>query len=445
MRYGRFEEMVLDAAHEMGLSEYELYYQKDQSDEVSVFEGEVDQFASSVSEGVCFRCRWKGKIGFASTELLEEREAWRMVEAAVASAEATDTVDAAVFVAEGPECLPVTSAEADTAGAVSMALDCEKAAAAGDSRITKVETTVAQVSQLVRITNSAGLRLEKGGSMALSMASVVAAEGEETTTDYKVDTAASVDKLDVAETARGAVSKAVAQLGGKPMETGSWPVVFSPSQMGMLLEVFAPVFSAKNAQDGLSRLKDQEEKAVASPMVTIWDDPCHPDSCFPSPFDAEGVSTSRRAVVEKGTLSTLLHNQFTAGRAGVQSTGNASKSSYAAPVEISPFTFYLEPGDCAPEALYQQAGDGVYITFMKGAHAGANPVTGDFSLEARGFRIDGGKLTTPVQGITVAGNFFDLLAHVEGVANDLQIDFSGGPTAYGAPSVLVTGLTVAGA
>ena len=82
---------------------------------------------------------------------------------------------------------------------------------------------------------------------------------------------------------------------------------------------------------------------------------------------------------------------------------------------------------------------------MKGAHAGANPVTGDFSLEARGFRIDGGKLTTPVQGITVAGNFFDLLAHVEGVANDLQIDFSGGPTAYGAPSVLVTGLTVAGA
>ena len=114
MRYGRFEEMVLDAAHEMGLSEYELYYQKDQSDEVSVFEGEVDQFASSVSEGVCFRCRWKGKIGFASTELLEEREAWRMVEAAVASAEATDTVDAAVFVAEGPECLPVTSAEADT-------------------------------------------------------------------------------------------------------------------------------------------------------------------------------------------------------------------------------------------------------------------------------------------------------------------------------------------
>ena len=67
--------------------------------------------------------------------------------------------------------------------------------------------------------------------MALSMASVVAAEGEETTTDYKVDTAASVDKLDVAETARGAVSKAVAQLGGKPMETGSWPVVFSPSQI----------------------------------------------------------------------------------------------------------------------------------------------------------------------------------------------------------------------
>ena len=136
-------------------------------------------------------------------------------------------------------------------------------------------------------------------------------------------------------------------------------------------------------------------------------------------------------------------NLKTARKAGVASTGNASKASYASPVSVAPFNFYLQPGTLTKEELYAAAGEkAILITFMKGAHAGANPVTGDFSLESKGFLIENGSIVRPVQGITVAGNFFDLLNNIRGLADDLE--FSRGITSYGAPSTLVDGLTVAG-
>ena len=165
---------------------------------------------------------------------------------------------------------------------------------------------------------------------------------------------------------------------------------------------------------------------------------------MPIPFDAEGCPTRTKNVIEAGKLNTLLYNLKTAAVAGKETTGNASKAGYSASVRVQPFTMYLAGGELTEDELLARAGNGVYINSLGGLHAGADPVSGDFSLQSAGFMIENGVKTTAVKSFTVAGNFYDLLQNITAVANNTQLPKAMGITAYGAPSVLVENLSIAG-
>ena len=159
------------------------------------------------------------------------------------------------------------------------------------------------------------------------------------------------------------------------------------------------------------------------------------------PFDGEGVPTKCKNVVENGVLQTFLYNLMTAKKDGVQTTGNASRGSASIGTRV--FTFYINKGTMTREELLKKAGDGIYVTGMKGFHAGANAVTGDFSIESEGFLLENGEIGAPVKSFTVAGNFFDLLKQITDV--DDELDFGGpGGTRICAPDVLVPGMSIAG-
>ena len=96
------------------------------------------------------------------------------------------------------------------------------------------------------------------------------------------------------------------------------------------------------------------------------------------------------------------------------------------------------------DELLKKAENGVYISSLEGLHAGADPVSGDFSLQSAGFMIEGGIKTTAVKSFTVAGNFYDLLKNITALANNCQLPMAMGMTAFGSPSVRVDGLSIAG-
>ena len=114
------------------------------------------------------------------------------------------------------------------------------------------------------------------------------------------------------------------------------------------------------------------------------------------------------------------------------------------PVGISPYAFCIEAGEYSHDALLELAGNGVYITEVKGLHAGANAVTGDFSIESAGFMIENGKLTRPVKSFTVAGNFFELLGNISALSNEVTVGISGSFTRFGSPDVLIRDMSIAG-
>ena len=152
------------------------------------------------------------------------------------------------------------------------------------------------------------------------------------------------------------------------------------------------------------------------------------------------MATRTKAVIENGKLTTLLHNLKTARKAGVKTTGNAAKNGYAGTVNVSPSNFYLKPGEKSKEELLADLGNGLVITEVSGLHAGANAISGDFSLIAQGYTVKDGKKDQPVERITVAGNFFQLLKNIRAIGSDLT--FPGSP--IGSPSVDVGEIAVAG-
>lgn len=293
------------------------------------------------------------------------------------------------------------------------------------------------------LVNSEGLDVSSEGNLLGGYVAAVAREGEKVNTGFKLFFTMNPEEIDLEKVAREAAQEALSGLDAAPVPSGAYRVLLRRDVAATLLSTFSGVFSADNAQRGLSRLKGKEGETVAAACVTIMDDPHRAGSASSTPFDGEGVATAVKAVVEGGRLNTLLHNLKTAHKQGVETTANASRPGYAAPVGVAPTNFYFKPTDASFEAMLEALGDGLLITDMQGMHAGANPITGDFSLAAKGFRVRGGKIAEAVAQITVAGNFYELLEGIEAVGGDLDFLAPGG-SCFGSPSLIVGRISVAG-
>jgi PmbA protein len=140
---------------------------------------------------------------------------------------------------------------------------------------------------------------------------------------------------------------------------------------------------------------------------------------------------------------TLLHNLKTAKKAGVESTSNAGKSSPGSPIGVSPSNFYIVPGEKTPDELLAEMDNGILITDLSGLHAGVDPVSGEFSLLAKGQMVENGNTGRPVDQITIAGKFLTLLESVKAVGSDLQFGVPD-DSRFGSPSLLIEEVMVSG-
>ena len=447
MNFTEFKEIVVAKAQSMGLADYELYYQAAESVSVSAYKHEINQFTASTEGGVCFRCIVGGKMGYASTEELSEGQANAIVEKAADNAAVLESEEK-VFLGEGGKTYRTPNVDRydlpSTDALIVKVLDTMEKLYATDERVVDgCSTQGISETNRIAIVNSRGLDLSSEVSLSGLMAGAMVCDGKEKTNDYQIKLGA-LDAIDTDKLTRKATDTALGKLGGGVAPTGQYPVVFDPEAMSDLLQTFCGVFNSEAAQKGLSRFAGQEGTAVASPVVTLVDDPFHPQSPVPMGFDAEGSPTCTKAIIEKGELKTLLYNLKTAAVAGKQTTGNASKAGYDSAVGVRPFTMYLAGGELTEEQLLAKAENGVYINSLSGLHAGADPISGDFSLQSAGFMIENGVKTTAVKSFTVAGNFYELLKNIQCVASNVELPMAMGMTNFGAPSVLVKGLSIAG-
>ena len=428
----------------------EICYEEGSSFEVQVKDGEIIGYNVSDSIGLGFRMLTKaGRMGYASTQILDEAAVDQLVDGALENAALVESEDEQ-FIWKGDEKYPELKLfnpaleEITAAQKIEMAKELERLTLAQDERIQQVEDcAIFSSSDLRALQNGSGLDVSMRVNLLGGYVAAVARDGEQVNAGVKMFFTTKPEEVDLEKVAKAAAREALDGLNAEQAPSGQYRVLLRSDVAATLLATFWGVFSADNAQRGLSRLAGREGEAIAAPCVTLMDDPHRAGSAASAPFDGEGVATVRKAVIEGGTLTTLLHNFKTAKKQGVKTTANASRPGYAAPVGVAPTNFYFQPADADLEGMTRALGDGLLITNLQGMHAGANPITGDFSLAAKGFMVRGGARAEAVAQITIAGNFYELLQDVEAVGGDLEF-LAPGASCFGSPSLLVKKLSVAG-
>lgn len=448
MKYNEFKELVTAAAKARGLEAYELYCTESEEVAAEVLYHEISSFSTAAHTGASFRCIHEGKIGSAATELFTAQEAERIVEAAMENAYFTENTESAFIHASGdtyenPD--PVITPQPSAAQLEELALAIQEKAYGCDSRVADGSLSEAAfLRSSVSLSNSRGLDLTRSRAYCLAACNPSVKEAGELYDSIEIKAAAFQD-LNPQDIASKAVKEAVSTIGADTVESSRYHLVFSGKMTATLLSTFFSAFSGVDAQRGLSLWGGKEGETVAAPMVTITDNPFLEGSMIQVPFDSEGVATRCKNVIENGRLVTLLHNLTTAAKAGISSTGNGSRPGYASAVTVAPYNFYMEKGGAGSrEDILREAGSGIYITQFNGLHAGANPITGDFSLSSAGFLVENGELTRPVKNFTISGNFYELLKSISLVGDDLVFQTPKGDSCFGAPTILVKDMPVAG-
>ena len=446
MNYELLKAAIENEEKAQGVAEYEIYYMSDESTSVQTLNKEVNSFSSATSGGLCLRVAVDGKMGYASTELMTESEMKELALRAKANAYATEKPDT-VGIFEGSDSyeeLRIAKAELLSAAELkTYAVKTGEALFAKDPAVKEGTSSQAICAgTTVRLVNSHGVDLSLDcGINALIGEAVVGVDGENQQ-DYSFKNLMGEETVD--EVVDEAVGEALSKIGAGSVPSGKYNVVINGNQMRSLLSVFSSAFSAKAVIDGMSRLKGLEGEKIASDIVTITDDPQREGNAVGTNFDAEGVATHRKSVVDAGVLKTFLHNRETALAMGKETTANASKAGYSSPIGVRPYSFAIEPGDKTRDELFALVGEGIFITEINGLHAGANPVSGDFSLQSAGFMIRGGKKCEAVKSFTMAGNFFDLLKNIAALGDKLELGVTTGVTGFCSPDVFVPDMSIAG-
>lgn len=446
MELKEFIDKLFKEAKNNGFDECEVYYVDRESLSINVYNEEVEKYNLTTSYGLSFRGKINDKIGYSYTEILDEEAIKMLVKNSKESALAIENEDVQ-FIYEGDkEYIKVNTyynalenIPADKL--IDLALSMEKEAKALDSRVVSFQGCgIGYSNSKYGIINSKGLNLENKSNLLTAYVVPIIKENENMHDGFGYVTAKSLDEVDPKKIAKDGINEATSRIGGKSIASGKYKTIINNEAMVSILSTFAGVFSGDAAQKGLSLLKDKEGEIIASKNVTLVDNPHLENGLASVSFDDEGVATKRKDIISEGKLVTLLHNLKTAYKGNTKSTGNGFKSSYASSVGVSPTNFYIQEGVKSFEELLEEVGEGLLITDFAGLHSGANSITGDFSLAAKGFYIKDGKKDFPVEQITVAGNFFDLLKNIIEIGSDLKFPMS----SVGSPSIIVEGLSIAG-
>src|SRR5439155_3306878 len=215
------------------------------------------------------------------------------------------------------------------------------------------------------------------------------------------------------------------------------PIVFDPLTARSLLNHIFEGVSGGAIYRRSSFLVDQIGQVVAAPEVTVVDDARLPAGLGSSPFDDEGVPTQTTPIIENGVLRNYLHSTYTARKLGSKPTGNGSRAGSGV-VTVGPTNFYLQGGSThSPEDIVRSVKSGLYVVELIGF--GVNTVSGDYSRGAVGLWIENGKLTYPVQEVTIASNLRDMLKNIEMMGTD--VTFMG---SIAAPTLKISNMVISG-
>jgi len=443
MDYIALTKKLVKGCLDKGADQAEAYLENGRNLQIEVRNGEIETVQEAASHGVGFRVFVRGRMAFASCNDFSEGALKNAMNKAIGFA-ANTTVDENNVLPDDKGLADVSGLYDPQIAQVSMDQKIELAKqveklAMKDSRITKSAGSRYNEGEAeVYLANSNGLSKSYRETVCSFGVYVVAEKGDQKSSGGENCSRRYFQELKTPqEVAEKAARDAYEMLDTRMVKTQKADVIFNPDVARSVLGGILAGVNGERVLQGASFLADMMDQKIASDLVTIIDDGTRSKGLASKPFDGEGLPTQKRTIIDKGVLKGFMYNTIVAKRAGVQSTGNASRGGFRSLPGIGAHNFFMEVGPVDPEDIIKATKKGLYLRGVTGY--GIIPVNGNFSGGASGFWIENGKIAFPVKGLTIAGSAFEMLNAIDMVGNDLDLNRS-----FTAPTFRIKSMQIGG-
>lgn len=439
-------DLVFKKAEEKNISQMESYRVDRSSLTIRIFKGKIDSLTTSKTNGLSLRAIIENKMGYISTENLDDRKIDYLFNKMAENSRVVENSDSSIIYKGSDYYAPIIESKNNfekmsIQNKIEWLQKIEKEILAYDSRIISLSDCIyEEIFSSRQLNNTFQLNLKSNTIFAYLYVSALASESGESVSFGDFVVIKDFNSFDSKPFIDHIASSAIKKLGSKSIKSGNYPVIIKNIEFASLLESFLTNFCADKIDQKVSKLEGKVHHKIANSCVSLIEDPLNMDGISPSNFDDEGVATCYKEIIQEGVLKTYLYNLKTALKHHCNSTGNGYKASLSSPVNISYNNLYLKPGSSSFEDLMKKLENGLVIESIAGLHAGVNVVSGDFSVQASGYLVENGVLTRPINLITIAGNFYNLLNDIILIGNDFRHNLS----SVGSSSVLIKNMVISG-
>lgn len=403
---------------------------------VEVEKGAIKSSDSAWNSGVSVRAFVRGGQGWASTTGLDEAEAVKAARNATELAQAAEP-DPDFVSLPGPAEYPTVDglydpriAELEAKDMIGWAVDNIDAAREVDPEVV-IEGEVGAGWGESALANSRGVEATNRGSGVHHHIFSIVRRGDDVGSFYEFDHACRLDDFQPHGIGATATREALKFLGARKIETATLPVVFGPLATHSIFGMLCHNANAEDVQRKRSFLVGQKGKRIASELLTLVDNALIPAGSRSSAFDGEGFPRRSLTVVENGVLVSLLHNSYTAHKAGEPNTGHSTRGGIC-PTNVNPHL-----GDVTAEEIIRDTKEGLYLP---SGGVFPNRVSGDFSDTVDfGFKIENGELAYAIKNTMIAGNVLEMMRSLDAISSDYREE----PGSI-MPTIRAQGLRVAG-
>jgi len=441
--------LLFEKGKEHNIEEMEVYINRNSSTDFNIYEGSLEKYTVAREENLSLRGIYNGRMGYSYTEKLLEDSLDELIDNLIQYAENNHNNEIEKISSPAGESRDLVKQENllskyTEEEKIEYLLNLEKKAYALDKRVKTIDGCGYQEkTEEVYIRNTKGLELEDSHTIGIIGLSAVTEEGNNMQTGHSHIVFKELLEDYEDSLIKDGVGDAIAMLGAESIESGNYEVILRNNVAADMFSNFSPIFLGSTVQKNLSLLKGKIGESVAVNCLNIVENPLMENGRYCRTFDDEGTPTYSKYIIEEGILKIFLHNNKTAEKNGIKSTGNGFRASHKSSIGVMSTNMYIEEGDKSLDDMIKSMDKGIIITDIHGLHAGINPTSGDFSLSSNGLLVENGKVVRSLAQITMAGNLYSMLKNIKYIGNDTKFSHPSS-SIFGSPSIYIGSLTISG-
>ena len=405
---------VIEYALKKGAQQISVSIDDSRSNNIEIRDQQIDRLTESNRNSLTINLYVDKKYSAHSTNRLKKDDLFRFVDEAIAATrflaedEFRTLPDPDLYYKGGgtvPDTYDSSLEAVDTKTKIDLAGQVLNEAYKKDERVISVSSYYSDsVSSRVLITSNGF----KGDSARSDVSLVVTVSAKSDTgrpSDYWYETSMFLDKLKKTDIGKKALERTLRKIGPKKINSGKYTMILENRVVGNLIGPFYSALKAYSIYQKQSFLAGKADKPVASPLMTVYDDPFLPTKPGSRLFDEEGLAAVKRVVVEDGLLRNFYVDTYYGKKLGMKATSGSSSN----------VVFKLGTRDM--EAMIRTLKKGIVITGFNGGNC--NGSTGDFSYGIEGFLVENGKIVHPVNEMNISGNMNQIWFALTEVGNDI--------------------------